>query len=61
MLFAWRTASRKMGESVGFSTREQNVDFSLRFEGHGLFKERPHILHIQLVNEASSVRIHIAG
>src|SRR5208282_485113 len=43
------------------STGEQNVDFSLRFEGYRPCEKVLHVLHMQFVNEASSVCIHIAG
>ena len=43
-----------------FSTREQNVDLSLRFEGLPFRTEIPHILHIQFVDVTGGVRIHIA-
>src|SRR5580692_9678071 len=44
-----------------FSAREQNVYLSLRFEGHCSFKQSRHILHIQFVDVAGGVGVHIAG
>src|SRR6202050_1042154 len=44
-----------------FFTGEQNVNLSLRFEGLGSFKQSHHILHVQLVDVAGGIRVHVAG
>src|SRR5580693_6739909 len=43
-----------------FSAREQNVYLSLRFEGRCSFKQSRHVLHIQFVDVAGGVGVHVA-
>src|SRR5580658_4038541 len=42
------------------SSREQNVNLALRFEGRCPFKQSRYILHIQFVDVAGSVGVHVA-
>src|SRR5579863_759608 len=44
-----------------FSTREQNVNLPLRFKALGSLKQSGHILHIQFVDVAGCIRVHVAG
>src|ERR1700722_4561784 len=44
-----------------FSSREQNVNLALRFEGRCSFKQSRHILHIQFVDVTGRICVHVAG
>src|SRR5208337_5043238 len=43
-----------------FSSGEQNVNLALRFEGRCSFEQSRHVLHIQFVDVAGGVGIHVA-
>src|SRR5215472_5724412 len=42
------------------ASRKQNIDFALRLERHSSFENGPDISHVELVNEAGCIRVHIA-
>ena len=61
MLFACSDGVQEYRRKRCFSSGEQNVNLSLRFEGSCPFKQSRHILHIQFVDVAGGVGVHVAG